>query len=121
MRILYSAPYFGQHKYAYLKRMCESMGAVYPGEQALAAAQEMVIPFAGGDIFLRNNNIDNIGFTRAINAGFRYGLAHGYDMLWSGNDDLEFPDIAATLRAIEEEFKNNPQTGIAGCQLVYTE
>jgi len=131
MRILYIAPYFGQHKYAYLKRMCESMGAVYPGEQALAATQETVIPFAGGparpdghsgrDIFLRNNNTDNIGFTRAINLGMRYGLAHGYDLLWSGNDDLEFPDIAATLRAIEEEFSNNPKTGIAGCQLVYTE
>jgi GT2 family glycosyltransferase len=121
MKTLYIAPYFGQHKYAYLRRMFESMQVAYPGDDALAAQTTTVLPMPGGDIFLHNNNIDNVGFTRAINAGFRFGLERGYDLLWSGNDDLEFPDFRATMSAVEAEFAEHPKTGIAGCQLVYTE
>ncbi len=121
MKTLLIVPYFGQHKYAYLSRLFASMGLAYPGDEALAAAHESVVQTPWGGIFLRNNNQDNVGFTRAINAGLRYGLANGYDLLWCGNDDLEFPDFAATLATIEAEFAQNPTTGIVGCQLVYTE
>ncbi len=121
MRLLFIVPYFGEHKYPYLEKLLPSLGVAYPGKDALAAATETVIPFAYGDIFLRNNNAENIGFTKACNRGMRYAMERDYDAIWLGNDDLEFPDIDAAAAMLEQELAEHPETGVIGCKICYTD
>ncbi len=121
MKVLFIIPYFGEHKYPYLEKLLPSMGVEYPGKEALAAATETVIPFAYGDLFLRNNNVENIGFTKACNRGMRYAMDRDYDAIWLGNDDLEFPDIDAAAAMLEKELMEHPETGVIGCKICHTE
>lgn len=118
MRFLAVLPYYGSHHE--IEKLYTSLGVTFPGYDAIAQP-ETVTPFPYGDIYLRNNNFENIGYTRACNMGIRYALDHGYDAIWLLTDDIEVVDVHAAVKDFEKELKENPKAGIIGCQICFKE
>lgn len=118
MRFLAALPYYGTHRH--IEKLFTSLGVPYPGDAAIAKP-ESIFPFAYGDIYLRNNNFDNIGYTRACNEGLRYGMKHGYDAIWLLTDDIEVVDIHSAVRSFEQELREHPKTGVIGCKICFKE
>jgi GT2 family glycosyltransferase len=74
-----------------------------------------------GEIFIWNNNLRNLGFTKACNEGIRYGLNQQFDVIWLLNNDTEVYDIEKAISSLETEFKDNPKTGIVGFKILQWE
>lgn len=115
MNFLVVIPHFGSNDY--LRKLLPTLGAEYPGDEALDQAR-IVLPFKHGEIFIWNNNLINHGFTKACNEGIRYGQNEGFDVIWLLNNDTEVEDMQKAVEAIEEEFTNNPKTGVIGFKII---
>ena len=114
MRFLITIPLYGTTDG--LRKLFPTLGVPYPGDDAFPHELNF-FPFAHGELLVRNNNIENVGFTRAVNDGMRASLQRGYDAVWVMGDDMQVLDIEAAVRDIEREFAEHPKTGIVGIQL----
>jgi GT2 family glycosyltransferase len=118
MRFLAALPYYGTHRN--IEKLFTSLGVPYPGDEAIAKP-ESIFPFEFGDIYLRNNNFENIGYTAACNMGIRYGMEHGYDAIWLLTDDIEVVDVKAAVAAFQKELTEHPKTGVIGNKICFKE
>ena len=100
-----------------LARVLVSVGAEVPREALSRGDTQVVVPFSEGEIFIANNNPLNRGFTAGCNEGIRYALSHGFSYVWLLNNDTQVVDLGAAVDVFKKEFKDNPSTGVVGCQI----
>jgi hypothetical protein len=117
MKFLIIIPHFGSDEH--LKRLLPSIGITLTDAELSDAVlnTSVVLPFKGGEAYIWNNNIRNIGFTKACNEGIRYGMNEGFDVMWLLNNDTEIIDFKKALDDIEAEFVKSPKTGVIGFQI----
>lgn len=87
-------------------------------EGALGSRREVVIPFAWGEIYVVNNNLENRGFTRGCNEGIKYALAQDFRTVWLLNNDTVVPDVGAAVRDFLCELDLHPKTGVIGAKIL---
>lgn len=115
MKFLIVVPHYGTNKH--LETLLPSLGVDYPGDEAMDDVR-IVVPFKHGEIFIWNNNIRNLGFTKACNEGIRYAQNEGFDVIWLLNNDTEVVDIERAIESLELEFTSNAKTGIVGFKII---
>jgi GT2 family glycosyltransferase len=114
MSFLVTVPFFGKDDG--LQMLFPSLGIAYPGLSALQKTVN-IFPFEYGEVLVRNNNIENVGFTRACNDGLRASLKRGHDFTWITGDDMVIPNLKLIVESATEEFRLHPKTGIIGLQI----
>ena len=115
MNFLFVIPHYGSN--AHLVKLFPSLGLPPPKDDDLNDVK-IVLPFKYGEIFIWNNNLRNLGFTKATNEGIRYGVNNGFDVIVGLNNDTEIPDLKTLIETIEFEYINNPKTGIIGFKIL---
>lgn len=113
MKFLVVVPHYGSDDH--LKKLLPSLKA---SQEGATTGPVTIIPVPYGDIFIWNNNLENLGFTKACNEGIRFGVNNGYDVIWLLNNDTEVVDIDSTVSALETEFKDHPNTAIVGFKIL---
>jgi GT2 family glycosyltransferase len=117
MDFLIVIPHFGSN--TYLAKLLPTLGAEAPTDDELETTNPLIAHASNGAvIYIWNNNIRNLGFTKACNEGIRYGQNNGFDVVWLLNNDTEVDDIKETLNALEKEFLENTKTGVVGFKIL---
>lgn len=115
MNTLIIIPHYGSNEH--LAKLLPTLGVEYPGDEALDNTS-LVIPFKHGEIYIWNNNLRNLGFTKACNEGIRYAMNIGFDIVWLLNNDTTVENIDLAILSLYEEFTSNPKTGVVGFKIL---
>jgi GT2 family glycosyltransferase len=108
-------PHYGSDEY--LKELLPTLG-VTDLSDTIFEQKNSVIPFKYGEIFIWNNNLINVGFTRACNQGIRYAMNYGFDVVWFLNNDTKVVDLAKAVEDMEKEFSDHGATGVVGHKIL---
>lgn len=115
MKFLFVIPHYGSN--AHLVKLFPSLGLLPPKDDDLNDTR-IIVPSKYGEVFVWNNNLRNVGFTKAINEGIRYGLNQAFDVIVGLNNDTEIPDLKSLVEAIETEFTASNKTGVIGFKIL---
>jgi GT2 family glycosyltransferase len=98
-------------------KLFPTLGLPVPTDDDLLDVR-VTVPFKYGEVYVWNNNLRNLGFTKACNEGLRYGLNNGFDVIWFLNNDTQVPDLQMAIQSMEAEFSANSETGIVGHKIL---
>jgi GT2 family glycosyltransferase len=116
MKFLIVIPHYGPT--AHLNRLFPSLGLPSEVPEDLEKSSRTILPFKYGEVFIWNNNVDNVGFTKACNEGIRYAQNEDFDVIWLLNNDTEIVDLADAIKRLEAEFLDNTKTGVVGFKIL---
>lgn len=116
MRFLIVIPHYGPT--SHLNKLFPSLGLSSEVPEDLEKSSRTILPFKYGEVFVWNNNVTNIGFTRACNEGIRYAQNEDYDVIWLLNNDTQVVNLEDAIKSLEAEFIDNPKTGVVGFKIL---
>lgn len=116
MNFLVVIPHYGD--ISHLNKLLPTLGLPSDLPDDFDKVSRTILPFKYGEVLIWNNNVTNIGFTKACNEGVRYAQNQNFDVIWLLNNDTEVPDIAGAIKALEQEFLYNTKTGVVGFKIL---
>jgi GT2 family glycosyltransferase len=118
MTFLVLIPHYGSDDL--LRALLPTLHCEIPSDEELKKPL-IVKPFKHGEVLIVNNNEVNLGYTKACNIGLRRTVDSGYDVCWLLNNDTKVVDLEGAISALENEFENNPSTGVVGFKILSME